>query len=483
MTALRGQARMSRSATERNFWVRGRFEPAMTERSRRFARTRPVARLASAGLLVALLVPSAASAATWTTRSQVAFPDSYRVFQDTYGGAIAWFSPAQGGGVFGWETPGLPATSPGTTFVPLREDGSLGGEIKAPGTYLGATADAKGEITVLVTGPAGSGRGELLPRGVFWRRYGAAGELVASGQLSAGRAAIQPALAANSRGDLVAVWLEGKRGKFQLRAATRGAESSGFGAPVELGSDPSEIGLIAADVSDDGRLVVAYEASLRGASGKRAREAAPKLTAWTGTIVGGVTARQAIGRRDRTTSVDAAFDGLGRGYVVWQGTGGGNARPQLATVAPGAAAFSAPVDLDPHRRSESEPMLATDQVGGGAVVAWTRAKTYPVIAATIDADGQLGSRQTVGTGLPVAAATSGGVSAVAVDVGEARSRIAVRDRGTGRFGKLERPAGRSLYADSIRIVVEPSGQLRVTGEITDESGQARVLTLLRAPAP
>lgn len=430
---------------------------------------------------VALLLPSSASSATWTTVANPAFPDSYRAFQDTYGGAIAWFSPAQRGGIFAWTTTSPPDETSASTLLALRDDGTLGAEIQAPGVYLGATADASGETTALLTGlPKAGADPDRYPPGVLWRRYGRSGELAGSGQLSTGQIAIRPTIQANSRGDMLVVWVEGKRGKFRLRAATRQAGTPVFGPPVTLGSDPTSTGLIAADVSDDGRLLVAYEGSLRGTTSKPKPEAAPQMAAWTGTIGGGFTPRQSIGRRDPSTSVAAAFDGRGRGYVVWQGSGRGVSTPQLVSLPPGARSFSEPVDLDPRRPLDSEPVLAVNETGGGALVAWARDAPYPAYAATISAAGQVTARQQLGRGLPLTAATADGVAAVAVDVGDARTRFAVRERGSKRFGALERPGKRALYADSIRLLVEPDGALRVTSEITDQGGQPRVLTLRRS---
>ncbi len=437
--------------------------------------------LAAACLGFTLAIPSPAAAATWSTASEAAFPDSYRAFQDTYGGAIAWFEPAQQGGVFAWETAGLPEGTSGTTLLALRADGSLGPEMLTPGTYLGATADAGGDTTVLLTGPpeAGADR-DRLPAGVHWRRYDRSGQLLASGQFSDRRVAIQPAVAANPRGDVLAVWLEGKRGDYRLRAATRRAGEPGFGAPATLGSDRNQIGFVAADVSDDGRLLVACEGLLRGTRATPKHEPSPQVSAWTGTIDRGLSARQSIGRRDQSTSLSAAFDGRGRGYVVWQGTGRGPTTPQLASLPPGAAKFGAPIDLDPRQNMDSEPVLAADPAGGGAVVAWARDQRYPAYAATISSAGRVAARDYLGIGLPSAAATMNGVSAVAVDVSSARTRFAVRERGAADFSPLERPDHRSFYADSVMLVVEPGGQLRVTGEITDRTGRARLLALRRS---
>lgn len=381
-----------------------------------------------------------------------------------------------------WETPNAPAGAGSTTLLPVESDGGFGREISAPSGYLKMTTDGHGATTALFTGPPVAGADpDRLPPGLRWRRYDSAGQETAGGDLTSEQVVSGPAVAANARGDVLVVWLASAHGDRFLRASTQRAGATTFTTPVTLGSDPNQLGLIAADVSDDGRLLVAYESSLRGTAGQPKKERAPQLTAWTGTITGGLRGRRSLGRRAATTSLSARFDGRGRGYVLWQGPGDGHDRttPRLASIAPDANRFGTAVDLDGGLTEYTEPILATDPAGGAAVT-WSRDEPHaPAMVAVVDAAGRVTSRQQVGRGQATALATQNGVAAVAVDVNSTTAGVAVRERGAARFGALQRPTD-EYNAEPFDLAVEADGRVRFVAEFTDRRDQPRLLTMMRS---
>jgi hypothetical protein len=234
-------------------------------------------------------------------------------------------------------------------------------------------------------------------------------------------------------------------------------------------------------VSPSGRVLVAYSAPLRGTAADPAKVVAPQMTVWSGSVGGHLAGPVAIGARAKETNVSAAFDGRGRGYVMWQGNGHHNS-PQLASIAPGAKRFSAVVDLDPHRNEYAEPVLAADSSAGGAVVAWTRGAPYPLTTASIDGNGRVAAHREVG-GDPVAhVLLRGGVAAVASILDGSVVKFAVRPRGSTRFGTLGTVSRRPLYAATDMLSIDPDGRARITCDLDESAKRPPRLVTLLSPA-
>lgn len=458
----------------------------MSHRSARAPGIRGVLWLAGAGLLAALTSPTLALGATWSTLGDVPFPKSYAAFLDENTGAGAYVLPGRPSGLLAWETPGAADDAPSSsTLVPLRLDGTLGRQRNVPGDFVGASFDVRGAATVLLTGESVEPPdGERVMTGVTWRRFDRTGKPGRGAELTEAVLGVDPVIAGNRRGDAVAVWLESLDGTRVLRmsAHAAGAGNPGFSDPVTLGTDPKETGLISAAVSEDGRVLIAYGAALRGEAANTAKRTAAQMVAWTGRIGGRLTGPVPLGRRAASTSVSASSDGRGRSYVVWQGSGR-RASPQLASLAPRAKTFTPAVDLAPGRRAFAEPLLATDPAGG-AVVVWSRFKPYGLMAASIDALGRRAAVQQVGSGLPIDVAARGGTAVIATDPGDASEvvKFSVRPTRSGRFGALERAGRETFYGARDMLGVDPDGRVRVTTAVDADGDRApRLVTLVRTP--
>lgn len=460
----------------------------MTERIVTAALRRTPYLWAGAALALGMGVPAPASAATWSLAHDAAFPQSYRTFLDENSGAGAAIQPRRPFGLASWSTPGRAETAPATTIATLTAGGTLGRASQADGNLIDFGVDAAGTATATFVGgrsnPAEND--EVFEAGITWKRFGRDGRVRSSGSFSDAFVGSEPRVATNFRGDAVVVWVDSVADDQQvLRVSTHRVGQRGFTAPATLGVDTTPQPSTSVSLSRDGRVLIAYAGTLpeRGSTAPPAKGVPAQTTVFTGRVGARLTGPTAVGRRG-DTNVFTAFDGRGRGYVVWQNAGGRHS-PQLATLAPGATRFSKAVDLDPGKSEYAEPLLAADPgPAGGAVVAWSQNAPYPLVTAAIGADGKVTARQTVGRGLPVDLAVRNHVAALATDDGQGYGRVQlfVRDRSASRFGPEERPSRKSLSVAPGQLTIDPDGRVRLTADLDDSAKRLpRLLTYLRSP--
>lgn len=267
-----------------------------------------------------------------------------------------------------------------------------------------------------------------------------------------------PAVAIDTRGDVVAVWTQATGANPQIYAAIRAAGSS-FGAPVAVSPATEAAETASVGISDAGEATVAWVADgvVRTASA---------------TLAGSFGASTALsGKGANAGSVHVAVDSAGAAIVSWVRDG------ELETsTRPAGGDFPEPgiggeAEQLGSVADSSTPRVLID-ASGEALAVW-RNPAEQVRAAWQPAGGSFAPPEALGTtsGEADAALNSGGEAVAAWPVGSGTD-VDTGDPG-GPFGSPEYVAsawGAGFLAQGVAVAIGVSGNIAIESEEVEASG-------------